>query len=80
MNKKAQFKYLITHTPFILLINLYLKITDNIRKSSLSFLYYKCALHFYPQYVMSAQYSVWLQAGRPGDRGSIPGEVKGFFL
>jgi hypothetical protein len=26
------------------------------------------------------QYSVWLRAGRPGDRGSIPGRGKGFFL
>jgi hypothetical protein len=26
------------------------------------------------------QYSVWLRAGRPGDRGSIPGRSKGFFL
>jgi hypothetical protein len=27
-----------------------------------------------------AQYSVWLRAGRPGDRGPIPGGGKGFFL
>jgi hypothetical protein len=26
------------------------------------------------------QYSVWLRAGRPGDRGSIHGRGKGFFL
>jgi hypothetical protein len=26
------------------------------------------------------QYSVWLRAGRPGDRGSIPGGGKGFLL
>jgi hypothetical protein len=25
-------------------------------------------------------HSVWLRAGRPGDRGSIPGRGKGFFL
>jgi hypothetical protein len=25
------------------------------------------------------QYSVWLRIGRPGDRGSIPGRVKGIF-
>jgi len=25
-------------------------------------------------------YSVWLRSGRPGDRGSIPGRGKGFFL
>jgi hypothetical protein len=24
--------------------------------------------------------SVWLQTGRPGDRGSIPGKGRGFFL
>jgi hypothetical protein len=24
--------------------------------------------------------AVWLRAGRPGDRGSIPGSGKGFFL
>jgi hypothetical protein len=27
-----------------------------------------------------SQYSVWLRVGRPGDRGSIPGRGKGFFL
>jgi hypothetical protein len=27
-----------------------------------------------------SQYSVWLGAGRPGDRGSIPGRGKEFFL
>jgi hypothetical protein len=27
-----------------------------------------------------SQYSVWLRAGRPGDRGSIPGKGEGFFL
>jgi hypothetical protein len=27
-----------------------------------------------------SQYSVWLRAGRPGDRGSIPGGGRGFFL
>jgi hypothetical protein len=27
-----------------------------------------------------SQYSVWLWTGRPGDRGSIPGRGKGFFL
>jgi hypothetical protein len=27
-----------------------------------------------------SQYSVWLRAGQPGDRGSIPGGGKGFFL
>jgi len=27
-----------------------------------------------------SQCSVWLRAGRPGDRGSIPGGGKGFFL
>jgi hypothetical protein len=26
-----------------------------------------------------SQYSVWLRAGRPGDRGSIPGRAKDFF-
>jgi hypothetical protein len=26
------------------------------------------------------QYSVWLPAGQPGDRGSISGKAKGFFL
>jgi hypothetical protein len=26
------------------------------------------------------QYSVWLRAGRPGDRDSIPGRGKEFFL
>jgi hypothetical protein len=28
----------------------------------------------------SVYYSVWLRAGRLGDRGSIPAEAKGFFL
>jgi hypothetical protein len=27
-----------------------------------------------------SQYRVWLRTGRPGDRGSIPGKGKGFFL
>jgi hypothetical protein len=27
-----------------------------------------------------SQYSVWLRTGRPGDRGSIPGRGKEFFL
>jgi hypothetical protein len=27
-----------------------------------------------------AHYSVWLRAGRPGDRGSIPGRGKRYFL
>jgi hypothetical protein len=30
--------------------------------------------------VAQAVYSVWLRTGRPGDRGSIPGRGKGFFL
>jgi hypothetical protein len=31
-----------------------------------------------PEYL--SQYSVWLRAGRPDDRGSISGRGKGFFL
>jgi hypothetical protein len=27
-----------------------------------------------------SRYSIWLRAGRPGDRCSIPGRGKGFFL
>jgi hypothetical protein len=28
----------------------------------------------------NCQYSVWIRAGRPGDRGSNPAEAKGLFL
>jgi hypothetical protein len=35
---------------------------------------------YYEEYGELSQYSVWLQTGRLGDRGSIPGRGKGFFL
>jgi hypothetical protein len=49
------------------------------RKGKAKFQHY-ATMAYVMLYWKLRQYSVWLRAGRPGDRGSIPGRGKGFLL